>query len=535
MRTQPALLGRYPSPGILVLVALALAPTGCRGDSPTARPEPQIGQLSPLGGDGEHGGAIGSDRTEGGAVPTWTPTYPGSGGNSASLPGPLRAPSVSGATAIPPLGEIPVPTERATQPVPDRGPPAIDPEIAALMAQVQPARLAGDVNRLVSFGTRHPLSPTDDADRGVGAARGWLFDAFSSIDGTAGNQVQVSYEDFRMRFAGKTTTQRNVIANLPGIGLSKRFVYVTAHYDSRTTDIEDPEGSAPGADDNASGTAALLELARILAGRKWDSTIRLVAFAANETDLEGSAHHAPEVRRAGLPLLAVFNNDVIGGAKGAEGDEARAVRIFSDGPDDGPSRRLARYAKIVGERYSPLTVEVVPAPDREGREGDHLSFSEEGFAAVRIIEASDDTSRQHSSRDTIDRMDAGYQAEVVRLNLALVANLALAPPAPEEAPHLEALTELEESIEDDASGGADSSSGGGALRVSWRPVEAPFVAGYWVALRKAEESHYSQLHWVGSGTELVLSEIEQDESVVVAVASSDDLGHTSLFSPEATN
>jgi hypothetical protein len=377
--------------------------------------------------------------------------------------------------------------------------------------------MMGDINRLVSFGTRHPRSPVDDPRVGTGAARGWLFGAFQSLDGTAGNQVLVTYEDFSTRITGRRTTQRNIISTLPGIGLSKRFIYVTAHYDSRAADERSENSSAPGADNNASGVAALLELSRILAERRWDATIRAVAFAASEFDQEGSAYHAPRARETGLPIVGVFNNDTIGSGRGPDGTIGlSSVRVFSDGPEGGPSRQLARYAQAIGGRYSKLEVVVVPAPDRDGRRSDHLSFSDEGLSAIRVIEANEDATRQNNARDTVDRMDAGYLADVVKLNLALVANLALAPSAPSAAPEL-----------------AEVDGQPAALLVTWAKVRDPMVAGYWVAVRGHGDAAYRDLKWAGNVDSYVLTGLQVGEPIAVAVAASDDRGHTSVFGPEA--
>jgi Zn-dependent M28 family amino/carboxypeptidase len=279
--------------------------------------------------------------------------------------------------------------------------------------------------------------------------------------------------------------------------------------------LEDATSVAPGADDDASGAAALLELCRVLSARQWEATIRFVAFAAKETGLHGSEHHATAAARVGIPVVGVFNNDIIGSARGPGGtSDPSSVRVFSADDDEGTSRALARYLHRIGERYGGPAVHVVEEPDRPGREGDHLSFSNAGFPAVRIVAGLEDPTRQHNDRDTADRLDAAYHAAVVRLNIAAVANLALAPRAP-SAPVLSVST-----TEPDA------------LMVSWDAAEGSRVAGYFVAVRSTAQPHYDRVEWVGPATEHVLGGIVP-EDVAVAVAASDDMGHTSLFSPEA--
>jgi len=496
----------------LMVCLLLGAAVACDRESPTAPPPPAPFDVEPLDPEG---GPLPDPLLP---VPTWTMP-------SSVVAPPLGSPPVppaAVATSIAPPG-IPVPTAMAPLPVPPDGPPAVDPEIVALLGDVQGARLALDVQRLAGFGTRHPLSPADDPRRGVGAARAWLAEQFTRLGGaSADRQVQVEFEDFALDFAGRATTQRNVIATLPGIGRSKRLIYLTAHYDSRTEDVTNGTADAPGADDDASGVAALIELARVMRRRQWDATLRFVAFAAEEPGQKGSRHHAPAAARVKLPIVAVLNSDIVGGSVGAGGEVDRdRVRAFSADPDDGPSRRLARYARLVGARYAGavgLEVVVVPQADRADRGGDHQPFSEAGFAAIRLIEAAEDMSRQHNARDTVDRIDADYLVKVTRLNLVLAANLALAPPAPAAAPRLEVAADRP-----------------GELRVSWDPVADPRVAGYWLATRAAGEPAYRPPVWVGgvATTAHTLEGLAAGERIAVAVAAADDRGHMSLFGPEA--
>ncbi|MEO8084004.1 MAG: M28 family peptidase, partial [Ardenticatenales bacterium] len=221
------------------------------------------------------------------------------------------------------------------------------------------------------------------------------------------------------------------------------------------------------------------------------------------------------------------NNDIVGGAAGEGGQRQPAsVRVFSAGDDGGPSRRLARYAAVLADRYAdalaapagPLAVEVVPQPDRPGQDGDHLAFTDAGFPAIRLVDAVEDMHHQHDPSDTPDRLDPEYHAAVVRLNVALAANLALAPPGEVGAPRIVA-----------------ESSPPGRYRVSWDALADP-VAGYYVAWRRAGNASYAAVTWSAT-TEAVLDGLPtgagEGGDVRVAVAAGDDLGHMGVFGAEA--
>jgi hypothetical protein len=390
--------------------------------------------------------------------------------------------------------------------VPPSGPALVDPEIAALMALVEPARLMSDLRALVGFGTRHVLSVGDVEDRGIGGARDWLAQRFEAINAPGRGQVQVTLEPFETTVDGSRLDLANVVATLTGIGRPKRLVYVTAHYDSRTEDADDGGSAAPGANDNASGTAALLEIARVMSTRQWDAGIRLIAHAGTEVGLRGSEFHAPQAGEIGLPLVAVVNNASIGVSDGPSAADAGHVRVLAEGRETGGSRRLARYIAILARHYGPL--EAIPAADASGElgDGDDKPFEDAGFPAARLTGAVDATAWQHSVSDTADRIDAAYLAAVVRLNVAVAATLALAPMPVAEAPEV-------------------TRSPAGTV-VTWQPP-AQAVAGYWVAIRGDDQDAY-ELSWSAEPT----MTLPAGERRWVAVATSDDRGHMSLFSPE---
>lgn len=501
--------------GALLVVALAAGAGGCREEATHGPESPTRVRVDPEA----EGGTRLPPGPRSGPIPTWTLPH---GLEAATMPvGAI--PTLGAALPGPPDGGsraegIPVPTPQPTLDLAGSAPALTDPDVLKLMAQIDERRLADDVRRLTDFGTRHALSATDDKSQGVGAAREWLFGRFDRLDARQDRQVLTEFEDFTARIGGERSTQRNVIATLPGIGLDKRIVYVTAHYDSRGQDQFDGESDAPGADDNASGTAALLELARVMSGRSWDSTIRFAGFAASETGLAGSQHHAPRARDMKLPVVAVINNDTIGGSLDLqEGAESRRLRVYSADGDSGGSRQLARYAQVVGERYLDMHVEIMPGDDRAGDSSDQGPFSEAGFAAARITGPGDDDAHLDGPGDTVEGVDSSLLADVTRLNLAIAANLALAPPEPGAAPRLAASPDHSDS-----------------LQVSWDPLPHPRAVGYWVLVRSGESERYERAEWAGTGPTYTLTGLAFDGAVAVAVAASDDRGHLSLFSPEAT-
>ncbi len=491
----------------LEVAALESAP----GVSPARAPEPGSGALAtwtPQSGSGS-GAAIGTGATPGSVLASPQPP-------ALIAPTSVIAIAPGAPPEFTPPADIPQPTLRPALAVAEAGPPATDPEIVDLMRQVRSERLRTDVRRLVGFGTRHVLSETTDRRRGIGATRDWLFEVFSPTSVGAGSQVVVQREPFPMSFGGRVTDQENIMATLTGIGRQKRLVYIAAHYDSRVADVADGQSDAPGADDNASGVAGLLELVRVLGTRQWDASIRLVAFAGEEQGMHGSAYHAPAAKRLGLPIQAVFNLDVIGGgadAFGASIDDH--LRVFSGDPDDGPSRGLARHIAVMAARYGPLRAELVPQSDREGRQSDHLPFADAGYPAARLIAGSEDTSRQHTGADTLDRMDVNYHADVVRLTVALAANLALAPSAPTVPPVV-----------------TNAPTVPGAANVSLPLADDPVVVGHYVAWRVAGETAYRGTVWTAQPT-LTIDGLPAGAEIHVAFANVDDRGHTSLFGPEA--
>lgn len=501
------------SAAVAAVAAMALALAGCRRATDVA-PPPQVEATV---------GVPEATAVLAGPLPTWTLGAPLGDGPSATAGVPVAdvAPGAGGTPGSVSAPEgVPAPTVRPPAAVGAAGPPPTDPAIVSLMGAVSADRLRADVATLAGFGTRHVLSSPEGGSRGIGPARAWLGAAFEAIGRGATSQLVVDAEPFTLTFAGRSTEQHNVVATLTGIGATKRFVYVVAHYDSRAAAVDDGATDAPGAADNATGTAALLELARVLGRRQWDATIRLLATAAGEPGQYGAKHHAAHARALGLGIVAVLDNDVIGGPPGA----GAPLRAVAPGDDGGAARRLARLADVIAGRYAehargpagPIAVEPVASDDRDGGAGDDRAFGDAGYAAVRLTAGGVDPGRLHGPSDRPDGLDPTAHAAVVRLNVALAANLALAPVGEVATPRLVA-----------------ESSPPGRLRVSWDPLADPSVAGYVVAWRRAGEARYAQTQWSPT-TEAVLDGLPTDAELRVAVAAADDLGHIGLFGPEGS-
>ena len=394
--------------------------------------------------------------------------------------------------------------------------PTIDPRVAALVANVSAERLAADVQALAGFGTRHIYSDTASPTRGIGAAREWIRAEFAR----ASPRLQVAFDTYQVVTQGSRLPRdvelRNVVAVLPGA--SPRRIYVSAHYDSvaRRTDGGGGEtgfdwtradNDAPGANDDGSGTALVIELARVFAqsGFQFDATVVFIALAGEEQGLVGAKLHAQRAAAEGWRIDAVLNNDIVGNSRGGTGaSEGDRVRVFSEGPEDSPSRQIARYVRRVAMRYQPgHDVTLVARADRFGRGGDHTAFNQHGFAGVRVTEANEAYQRQHTVADTADGVDSTYLQRNARVNAAALAGLALAPPAPvvvneRGAPRL--------------SRGAS----GYDAALSW--AASPGAVGYRIVWRQAWAPDWEHELTVGAVTEATLPLLSVDDAVIGVAA-----------------
>jgi hypothetical protein len=385
--------------------------------------------------------------------------------------------------------------------------PAADPDITALMNAVSQQQLIGYVQTLESFGTRNTFSDTLSEERGVGAARRWIYNEFLRVNGGA---LQVAYDDFQTNINGLTTNQRNVIATLPGISDHAGAIVLMAHYDSRGVDPNDGGGNAPGADDNASGVAVLLELARLMSSRPWNQTIIFAAFAAEEQGTFGSRHYVQSAILDGRQFDVAIDNDIVGGRPGIP----QSIRVFTPGPDTTHSRQLARYLDMVGGIYLPtFRIDLIDALDREGRYSDHREFINAGAPGVRLTESEEDRNTQHSAGDVSDNLDYDYLRQVAQLNLVVAANLAGAPPPP-PVPTIAPMADA------------------GSFILNWPPE--PQAAGYAISFRPLGSNEYAPFHFV-SGDEagnVALTGLDPLTAYAVSLAALDANGRIGAFSPE---
>ncbi|MEM8712603.1 MAG: M28 family metallopeptidase, partial [Planctomycetota bacterium] len=308
----------------------------------------------------------------------------------------------------------------------------------------EPDRLTADIATLVGFGTRHTLSDTGSDTHGIGAARRWLKRELADISIATGGRLQVREQRFVTKVGRTEAELVNVYGFLPGrIGdeLGRTYV-VSGHYDSRASKAFDFESPAPGANDDGSGTAVVLEVARLLSGAEFEANLVFLLVPGEEQGLFGSKQFAAEAVASGLNVEGMITNDIVGGTEGGNGvrDEV-TIRCYSASEGVGStSRALARALAASAERYVPdAAVKLVFRTDRFGRGGDHQPFHKAGFPALRLTEANEHYGRQHqdvriedgvSYGDLAEFVSGAYMARVARVNAAAIAEMALAPPPP---------------------------------------------------------------------------------------------------------
>jgi hypothetical protein len=428
-----------------------------------------------------------------------------------------------------------------------------DSHISAALQQISADRIHANIEKLVSFGTRSTISAQDAAavasGHGIGAAREWIKSEFERYSRDCGGCLEVKTDSFTEQPANRipqATEITNVYAVLKGTQNAKRVVLVTGHYDSRNSDILDTKGDAPGANDDASGAAVSLECARVLSKMKFPATIIVLTVAGEEQGLNGSRHFAKlaqeqmvkekNAKEQGWTLEAVLNNDIVGGDNSAEQDHS-VVRVFSEGlpavatekdierirdlggENDSASRQLARYIADVGRTYRDA-VGVKPMLvfrlDRYLRGGDHYSFNQQGFAAVRFTEFREDFRHQHQNvrmeggveyGDLTKFVDFDYVARVARLNAATLAELASAP-APPVNVHL-----LTKNLENDST-------------LTWEAASESLAAGYEIIWRGTTNPEWEYVQKVGK-VQRATVKLSKD-NVIFAVRAVDAGGHRSL-------
>ncbi|SHK90007.1 M28 family metallopeptidase [Hymenobacter psychrotolerans] len=417
-----------------------------------------------------------------------------------------------------------------------------DPLITKMVQDISEKNLRDDIDKLVSFGTRHTLSDTKSKKRGIGAARNWVESEFRKYSKASGGRLKVEQDTFTIKPDGRRIDRpvlmANVMATLPGTDpTDKRVFIVSGHIDSRVTDVMNATADAPGANDDGSGTVAVMELARVMSQQQFPATIIFVAVQGEEQGLYGSTHLAKRAKKEGWNLVAMLNNDIMGNSSGhdpaikddkrlrvfSEGvpatetaDEARVRRTLSS-ENDSPSRNLARYTRTACQQYVPGHEVVLEyRPDRFLRGGDHTPFNQQGFTAVRFSEMNEDFRHQHQDLRTENGeeygdhakfMDFPYLRRNTGVNLATLASLALAPAAPENVGVLTAkLTNRTE--------------------LQWTaPKAGEKPAGYYVLMRETSAPEWQQKFFV---TEPKADLPHSKDNYIFAVVAVDVKGHESL-------
>lgn len=403
----------------------------------------------------------------------------------------------------------------------------VNPLVQQIVAAISQERIAENLKKLESFYTRHTLSDPTHPTRGIGAARTWIFEQFRSYS----PRLQVSYDTYFVKKQGQRLVRdvelRNVVAVLPGTRQPERQIIICAHYDSLAivrgpdgrVDWTQTEAFAPGVNDDGSGTAAVLELARVLSQYEFEKTLVFIAFAGEEQGLVGSTLYAQKARRENRTIEAVLNNDIIGSDVAGDGASAnRVVWVFSEDPADSPSRQLARYVKRIGELYVPsLRVEMIFRQDRFGRGGDHIPFNQEGYTAVRLTTPNENFAHQHSATDTFANASPAYATLVTRVNAAVAASLALAPQPPRVTDERGALL-------------LGRGRSGYAAHLRWRAENPePDLEGYVVLMRATTAPDWEKEIFVGRANEYVLEGVSID-ALVFGVKAVDREGNESLVS-----
>jgi hypothetical protein len=420
----------------------------------------------------------------------------------------------------------------------------LQPRVREIMDAVSEDRIAATIHKLAGFPTRNTLST-----EGAAQARQWIVDEFHSYS----PRLQVALEHFRVKKNQdrifRDVDLYNVVAVLPGTTTPATQVLITAHYDSLnlvplpgtaptdpsdslaerpTYDWSKADARAPGANDDASGTAAVMELARVMSRFEFPKTLVFIAFAGEEQGLIGSTLHAAAARKRSEMIEAVLNNDIIGGEISGNGRTGNSsVNLYSSDLTDSVSQQLARYTRRIAERYFPsMKVNMVFMQDRLGRGGDHTPFQQEGYAAVRFSTPYENYAHEHSATDLPEFASPPYAARVARINAAVAASLALAPQPP--------------GVTREATSGV--SKGQQVPRITrgksrydaylqWKPAGSESkIRGYAIVTRPTTAADWEQEIFVGKVNEYLLKDVSIDD-LRFGVKAIDTDGNESLVAP----
>lgn len=417
-----------------------------------------------------------------------------------------------------------------------------DENISQMINEISAGSLKYNIEKLVGFKTRHTLSNTTSDTEGIGAARRWVKSEFEKYGQASDGRLFVYFDSFWVEPDNRRISRRvelkNVIAELKGTDPNDdRIFIVGGHIDSRVNDVMDSTSFAPGADDDASGVALVMELARLMSKRKFPATIMFVVFSGEEQGLYGSKHLAEKARENKWNIAAMLNNDIVG-SSGPSGDTFLRnnidVRVFSEGipsfetdsearvrklietENDSKSRQLARYIKETAERYiDQLRINLIYRKDRFLRGGDHTPFNMNGFAAVRFCEINENYGHQHQNvrsengrqyGDLINFIDFEYLRKITAANLTALANLALAPDSPKNV-------------------GIEVKELTNSTTLKWEKPDGKAPYGYFVLIRNSSSPTWEKKIFVkGDNVTIPYSK----DNFLFAVQSVDETGHESL-------
>jgi hypothetical protein len=468
------------------------------------------------------------------------------------MPGPastrrafLSAGAVTAVAAVAsPLAAAPTPARAAPGPGGPVKPQPPDPDLIRLLREIDADRIEATVNRLVAFGTRHTLSSQDDQVRGIGAATEWVYQQMLAIAAASGGRMTVEKQSF-VQPAGPRipddTTITNVIATLRGVTSPERMYVVTGHLDSRVTDVLDGTSDAPGADDDASGVAVVLELARLFATRPTEATIIFGVVSGEEQGLFGSGHMATQLKAAGADIQAAFSNDIIGASRGWDGTkpDPRRVRLFVEGvpttetagqaatrravggENDGPSRQLGRFVRSVAENdETDMEIWLIWRRDRFLRSSDHVSFISQGYPGGRFTEPRENFNHEHQDvrvengvqfGDLPEFCDFQYIARVAKVNATALWSLAQGPGTP-----VDAIIDTTPPV---------GFPGTNLTTLRWQRGSEPDLAGYEIVWRDSTAIDWTNVIPVGDVTTVTI-DLAKD-NVQFGIRAVDAAGHRS--------
>jgi hypothetical protein len=421
---------------------------------------------------------------------------------------------------------------------------APDPALRAMLREIDPARIKATILKLVSFGTRNTLSSQTDPVRGIGAATNWVFDQMQASAAASGGRMTVQKQSFVQPVSSTIpvpTTITNVIATLKGTASPERFYVITGHLDSRVSDVLNFTDDAPGADDDGSGVAVVLELVRLFATHQFPGTLVLATVAGEEQGILGSAHMAAQMKAAGNDVQGMFSNDIVGASQAWDGTrpDPHTVRLFVEGiptaatpaqialmqsvggENDGATHQLARFVTDVApSSLTGMNIRVIWRRDRYLRGSDHLSFQQQGYPAARLTEPRENFNHEHQDvrvengvqfGDLPQFVDFDYIARVAKVNGAALWALATNPSTPK---NLQIHTAPPPGL-----------PGTNLTALNWDANPEPDLAGYEVVMRETTAADWTSAIGVGNVTSVTLN-ISKD-NVQFGLRAIDKAGHRS--------